>query len=729
MEVGVEGRGRDERSEVEVSRVDRCCSTVSCQRQRDASCKSKQENSRCTEGTARWRRRKDDKTSEGRRGLMGEMVLISDGPPLVTSVPSLQSLGMVPVEHLHLKHVLQTVCVLESVILRSFGPEGGQVLFIRDTGQAMLSRSGARILAALRLEHPLARMVVECVSKHSIITGDGSKTFILLLASLLRMIHATACKESNVSQTYSSRDAAEAATARHLADELLVFALEKLGDLIAFGVVPYGCCLSCEDFTAKTQFPAQTNNHCVQTVLASFFRSRLGHTHCDFFSNLTCELLTQFKNNQPSSSLQFVNDNLPALHTPVSGFPISCSRLIEGQVIHRDFATPCPNTDHQPVKAVVFTGYLQRKLLSAGEVLELECGNIAQFNAWAERSLERVIANLQSLGISVLLSAVKQSAAVLALASQADMCIVECMSMWLSMIQRNDFPALFPWPVHILLSKRNAHGMVVLPFYDPGVFGSIYYDRKTVQSLRCLVPIFIILSAPAPIRIANHKGASNGATMAVLELWRTLGLQCTEQQPAVGFLVCKFLQHQCDHHTASVCLGCVKSHGEAFELHLSYARTCHSHGILLHGWLEESQCLSIWDAIQSARKNLRSSNIVHGCFSAALVRRMYSCECLVVGQSHYKTFDNKFFTFTGHCQYLLARDCGKDMTLSLPSLEDMTVKLKHGGVVSTSGQHHLLYTCLHCQRSLITLTRLAGIWIYPVSVWPASLAASVHLAQ
>lgn len=29
----------------------------------------------------------------------------------------------------------------------------------------------------------------------------------------------------------------------------------------------------------------------------------------------------------------------------------------------------------------------------------------------------------------------------------------------------------------------------------------------------------------------------------------------------------------------------------------------------------------------------------------------------MVGQSHFKTFDNKFFTFTGRCQYLLARDC------------------------------------------------------------------------
>ncbi|XP_039988667.1 Bardet-Biedl syndrome 10 protein [Xiphias gladius] len=344
-----------------------------------------------------------------------------------------------PVEHVHLKDVLQTVCVLEAVVLRSFGPEGGQVLFTRDTGQAMLSRSGTRILTALKLEHPLARMVVDCVWKHSTVTGDGSKTFILLLASLLRMIHTLACKEPNVSHTYNSRKAAEAATARRLADELLVFVLEEVKDLIAIGVVPYGFCVSWEDF-AKAQSPGHTNSHCVQKLLVSFFHTRLGHTHCDFIGNFTCELLKHFKNDLPSSALQFVIDNFPALHTPVSGFPISCSRLIEGQVIHRDFAMPCPQTDHQPVKAVVFTRYLQPKLLSAGDVLEVGCGghvmednsrkekSIVELSAWSERSLECAIANLQCLGVSVLLSAVKQSASVLALAAQAEMCVVECIS-------------------------------------------------------------------------------------------------------------------------------------------------------------------------------------------------------------------------------------------------------------------------------------------------------------
>ncbi|XP_056242757.1 Bardet-Biedl syndrome 10 protein isoform X1 [Seriola aureovittata] len=352
------------------------------------------------------------------------------------------SVGMLPVEHFRLKHVLQAVCGLEAVVLRSFGPEGGQVLFTRDTGQAMLSRSGTRILTALRLEHPLARMVVECVWKHSTVTGDGSKTFILLLASLLRMIHTMACKEPNVSHTYNSREAAKAATARCLADELLAFALEEMDDLIAIGVVPYGFCDLWEDFTAETQSPAHTNNHGVQKLLASFFHTRLGQIHCDYISNLACQLLRhlKFKKDQPFLALQFVNDNFPALHTPVSGFPISCSRLIEGQVIHRDFAMPCARTDQQPVKAVVFTGYLQPQLVSAGDVLEVGCGNhmiaensrkeksIVEFSAWSERSLESVIANLQSLGVSVLLSAVKQSAAVMALAAQAEMCVVECIS-------------------------------------------------------------------------------------------------------------------------------------------------------------------------------------------------------------------------------------------------------------------------------------------------------------
>uniref|UniRef100_A0A3Q3S0D4 von Willebrand factor n=1 Tax=Mastacembelus armatus TaxID=205130 RepID=A0A3Q3S0D4_9TELE len=199
---------------------------------------------------------------------------------------------------------------------------------------------------------------------------------------------------------------------------------------------------------------------------------------------------------------------------------------------------------------------------------------------------------------------------------------------------------------------------------------------------------------------------------------------------------------------------------------LEYARTCHAHGKLLQGWLEESQCfpkcpigMQYSECTKSCSTTCHSLNIqevckeecVDGCTcpvgkvldgSRCVEVSQCSCvhmgrhfpagstisqdcntcvcrhgswectnegcpgECLVVGQSHFKTFDNKFFTFTGRCQYLLARDCTdrefsviienvqcaddqdavctRSVTLSLPSLEDMTVKLKHGGIVSVN---------------------------------------------
>lgn len=278
------------------------------------------------------------------------------------------------------------------------------------------------------------RMVVQCVLKHSTATGDGSKTFIILLASLLRMIHTMACKEPKLSRTYKSRRTAEAATARQLADELLAFALERLEHLIAVGVVPYGCSLSWDNLSTETQIPA--NSPCVQRLLASFYHSRLSRIHCNFFSNLTYDLLShcKLKHGQALPSLHFLNDNFAALHTPVSGFPVSYSRLVLGQVIHREFATPCHFSENQHVRAVCFTGYLQPQMLNSGEVLALgrglpgEEGSIVEFKARAERLLDCLINNLQGLGVSVLLFALKQSPAVHSLAQQAAMCVVECVS-------------------------------------------------------------------------------------------------------------------------------------------------------------------------------------------------------------------------------------------------------------------------------------------------------------
>ncbi|XP_047237405.1 von Willebrand factor [Girardinichthys multiradiatus] len=253
-------------------------------------------------------------------------------------------------------------------------------------------------------------------------------------------------------------------------------------------------------------------------------------------------------------------------------------------------------------------------------------------------------------------------------------------------------------------------------------------------------------------------------------------LHCSHLISPDAFLsLCQAEACHCDQKNAEDC---------SCPFLLEYARTCRAHEILLHGWVEESQCfpkcpigmqysectkpcsttchsLNIQEVCKEecvdgctcptgkvldgnrcvevsqcscthmGRHFPPGSTISQDCNTCVCRHGSWECtnegcpgECLVVGQSHFKTFDNNFFTFTGHCQYLLAKDCTnnefsviienvqcadnqdavctRSVTFSLPSLENMTVKLKHGGVVSVNNmdiQTPMNHGQLHIARS------------------------------
>ncbi|NXT26778.1 BBS10 protein, partial [Syrrhaptes paradoxus] len=54
----------------------------------------------------------------------------------------------------------------------------------------LLTRDGRRLLEALSLEPPTARMMVACACSHRAATGDGAKTFVVLLAGVLGGLRA-----------------------------------------------------------------------------------------------------------------------------------------------------------------------------------------------------------------------------------------------------------------------------------------------------------------------------------------------------------------------------------------------------------------------------------------------------------------------------------------------------------------------------------------------------------
>ncbi|XP_029010472.1 LOW QUALITY PROTEIN: von Willebrand factor [Betta splendens] len=263
---------------------------------------------------------------------------------------------------------------------------------------------------------------------------------------------------------------------------------------------------------------------------------------------------------------------------------------------------------------------------------------------------------------------------------------------------------------------------------------------------------------------------------SVLQASAVFGL-CAHLVPADAFLpLCQQEACHCGTKDAEGCFCPVL---------LEYARACQARGALLRGWLEESQCfpkcpvgmqysectrpcsttchslniqevckeecvdgctcpvgkvldgdrcveVSQCSCVHMGRHFPPGSTISQDCNTCVCRHGSWECtnegcpgECLVVGQSHFKTFDHKFFTLAGRCQYLLARDCTegefsvvienvqcaddvdavctRSVTLSLPSLEDMTVKLKHGGIVSVNNmdiQTPMRHGRLHIQTSV-----------------------------
>ncbi|KAM4902021.1 von Willebrand factor [Sylvia borin] len=232
----------------------------------------------------------------------------------------------------------------------------------------------------------------------------------------------------------------------------------------------------------------------------------------------------------------------------------------------------------------------------------------------------------------------------------------------------------------------------------------------------------------------------------------------------------------------------VDCHCPAF---LEYARSCAHEGVLLEGWPEESSCrprcpvgMEYKECVSPCAKTCQSLNInevCHGqcvdgcscpegllldgeqciessdcscihsgkhyppgftisqdCNSCICRRGTWICsngecpgECSVTGQSHFKSFDNKYFTFSGICQYLFAKDCvensfsviietvqcaddpdavcTRSASVRIRDMDNSIIKMKHGGGVSLNGQDiqiPLLQGALRVQRVVRSSVRL-----------------------
>ncbi|KAM5253451.1 BBSome complex assembly protein BBS10 isoform 1-T1 [Hipposideros larvatus] len=432
------------------------------------------------------------------------------------------------------KVALQVAEVLETIVSCCVGPEGRQVLCTKPTGEVLLSRDGGRLLEALHLEHPLARMMVACVSSHLRKTGDGAKTFIIYLCHLLRGLIAVTDKEDSFMskniQTHG-RHWKNCCQWKFISQALLTFQTQILDYVMDQHLSRHFLSV----FSSSTKERTLCRRS-FEMLLGAYFCGRVGRNNHNFISQLMCDY---FFKCMPCESgfeevLELVDDCFVELNVGVTGLPVSDSKIVAGLVLHRDFSVYCPADGD--IRIVLVTETFQPPFSTSG--MEFILNSEAQFQTsqfWIMERTKAIMKHLQSQNVKLLLSSVKQPDLVVYYAGLNSISVVECLaSDEISLIQR--ITGLSPFVLPQASSQCKISNTALVKFCEPLILRSKRYVHLGLISTCPFIPHCVVLCGPVQGLVKQHEDALHGAFKMLRQLFKDLDLNYKTQVSDQNFI-------------------------------------------------------------------------------------------------------------------------------------------------------------------------------------------------
>lgn len=346
---------------------------------------------------------------------------------------------------------------------------------------------------------PCARRVMAaCACRHQSATGDGAKTFVLLLAAVLG-----AMREG------SPRRAARA---------LPAFERRVLERAVARGLRPH----------LRSAFPAggpgeELEAAALEALLEAYLRGRLGPGERRAVTLLGCELCARCGARRPPA-LRLLCGRFAQLHAAAAGLPLARSRVLPGVLLRRDFAAYCPAGGR--LRAVLVTRCLRPVLTGPG--VECAVRSERQHRAalrWCGGRTEAVMEHLRSGGVRLLLSGVKQHEEVIFYAKLHGVSVVECLSSE-EVALISEIAGISPYdPAGDSVQGEIAEAAVVT-FCQPLLLGSQRYVHIGFSSAGAFQPHCLVLCAPVDAINEQHAAALHGAFTMLLQLFRAVDQEC-----------------------------------------------------------------------------------------------------------------------------------------------------------------------------------------------------------
>ncbi|XP_027535558.1 Bardet-Biedl syndrome 10 protein [Neopelma chrysocephalum] len=387
-----------------------------------------------------------------------------------------------------LPRLWQEAAALAGAVRGALGPRGGRALLLRPTGEAVPTRDGRRLLEALRLEPPAARVMAARACSHRAATGDGAKSFVVLLAAVLGGLRA-------------------AGGGAGLRRALRAFEAQVLERAAAWGL-------------RRHWRPAPPG--LPEALLEPYLAGRLGPGERRRLARLCAELCRRCAPAAAArpEALRLLARRFAALHAAVPGLPLASSTILPGIVLRRDFAAYCPADGE--LRALLVNEPLQPPLTAPG--VEFVVDSEGQYEAslrWITRRTEALMKHLQSNSVKLLLSSTKQDEVVIYYAQLYGVSVVECLlSEEMALI--SEITGVSPYAPFGDNMYREITETAVASFCQPLLLGSKRCVHIGFTSVCAFQPHCLILCGPVHGVNEQHAAALQEAFTMLQQLFKTV---------------------------------------------------------------------------------------------------------------------------------------------------------------------------------------------------------------
>lgn len=229
---------------------------------------------------------------------------------------------------------------LESVLRDSFGPCGLDVMLNSSSGSILITNSGGVVLNSLNIGHPLGRVVVDKMKSHSLVTGDGVTSFVIVVTQALKEIIGLLEIKEGIGEL----------ELRPQSWQTLI-SLSKAFYKIANDVAPSNISPIINKVAIHTNLDLKNKDDILQK-LTQLIRTTLNGKFSVRCQDLFTSLLMNFILNACKLGHELYQgiiqalDDFPQICTEFHGNPVQNSCVIQGFTIPRQFATK--NTEVVP---------------------------------------------------------------------------------------------------------------------------------------------------------------------------------------------------------------------------------------------------------------------------------------------------------------------------------------------------------------------------------------------